>query len=76
MVQAINCDLLLYADDTRRIFQHKEINMKEQLLNRNFSNICDWFVHNKLRIHFGEEKTKLILFTPLNARNVRLNMAH
>ena len=23
---------------------------------------CDWFVDNKLSIHFGEDKTKFILF--------------
>ena len=66
MVQAVNCDLLLYADDTGLIFQHKDINIIEQQLNRNFSNICDWFVDNKLSIHFGEDKTKSILFAPLN----------
>ena len=53
MVQAVNCDLLLYADDTGLIFQHKGINIIEQQLNRNFSNICDWFVDNKQnKIHF------------------------
>ena len=26
------------------------------------SNICDWFVDNKPNIHFGEVKTKPILF--------------
>ena len=31
-----------------------------QNLNKNFSNICDWFVDNKLSIHFGEDKTKCI----------------
>ena len=30
--------------------------------NADFSNICDWFVDNKLSIHFGEDKTKSILF--------------
>ena len=24
---------------------------------------CDWFVNNKLSIHFGEDKTKSILFS-------------
>ena len=66
MVQAVNCDLLLYADDTGLIFQHKDINIIEQQLNGNFSNICDWFVDNKLSIHFGEDKTKSILFSPSN----------
>ena len=36
MVQAVNCDLLLYVDDTGLIFQHKDINIIEQQLNRNF----------------------------------------
>ena len=31
-------------------------------LNKFFSNVCDWFVDNKLIIHFGEEKTKCVLF--------------
>ena len=66
MVQVVNCDLLLYADDTGLIFQHKDINIIEHQPNRNFSNICDWFVHNKLSIYFSEGKTKSILFAPLN----------
>ena len=65
MVQAVNCDLL-YADDTGLIFQHKDINIIEHQLNRNFSTTCDWFVNNKLSIHFGEDKTKSILFAPLD----------
>ena len=34
----------------------------ERNLNKNFSGVCDWFVHNKLSIHLGEGKTKYILF--------------
>ena len=34
----------------------------ESNLNRNFNSLCDWFVENKLSIHFGEEKTKSIIF--------------
>ena len=63
MPQAIDCDLLLYADDTCLIFQHKDIHEIETVLNRNFSVLCDWFVDNKLSIHFGEDKTKSILFS-------------
>ena len=66
MVQAVNGDLLLYADDTGLIFQHKGINIIDHQLNRNFSNICDWFVDSKSSIHFGENKTKFILFGPVN----------
>ena len=58
MPQAIDCELLIYADDTCLIFQHKDIHEISIVLNKNFSTLCDWFVDNKLSIHFGEDKTK------------------
>ena len=61
--QAIKCHLFLYADDSCLVCQHKDINEIEKQLNVDFSNICDWFVDNKLSIYFGEDKTKSILFT-------------
>ena len=60
--QAVDCDLLLYADDSCLVYQHKDVKEIERNLNKNFSNVCDWFVDNKLSIHFGEDKTKCILF--------------
>ena len=77
MPQAVKCELLLYADDTCLIFQHNDIKEIEIQLNKNLSLICHWFVDNKLSIHFGEDKTKSILFSskrkvkkasPLNMR--------
>ena len=50
------------ANDSRLDCQHKDINKIEKQLNVDFSNICVWFVDNKLSIHFGEEKTKSIPF--------------
>ena len=61
MKQAVDCDLFLYADDSCLVYQHKDVSKIEQNPNKNFSNICDWFVDNKLSIHFGEDKTKCIL---------------
>ena len=66
MPQAVGCDLFLYADDTCLLFQHKDIQLIKEELPKNFSNICDWFVDNKLGIHFGEDKTKSILFSTKN----------
>ena len=63
MPQAVTCDLLLYADDTCLLFQHKDVFEIETVLNKNFSSLCDWFIDNKLSIYFGEEKTKSILFS-------------
>ena len=44
----------------------------EKRLNEDFENLCDWFVDNKLSIHFGEDKTKSILFaSKRRAKNIR-----
>ena len=65
--QAIqNCDVKLYADDTCLSFKHKNVKIIEEKLNQDFNSLCDWFLDNKLSIHFGEEKTKSILFSPKN----------
>ena len=68
--QAVDCELyiVLYADDTCLLFQHKDLERIKEELTKNFSNICDWFVDNKLSIHFGEDKTKSILFSTKNRK--------
>ena len=63
MSQAVSSDLYLYADDSCLIFQHKDVNIINEPLNKDFSNLCDWFVDNKLSIHLGEDKTKSIPFS-------------
>ena len=64
MPLAVKCELLLYENDTYcLIFQHSDINEIEIQFNKNFSLICDRFVDNELSIHFGEDKTKPILFS-------------
>ena len=57
------CDVYLYADDTSLLFMDKDIEKIEKVLNEEFASLCEWFVDNKLSIHFGEDKTKCILFT-------------
>jgi len=58
-----HCDLSLYADDTCILYSHHDVNNIEFCLNNDFNKLCQWFNDNKLSIHFGEEKTKSILFT-------------
>ena len=41
MLQAIDCELLLYADGTSLILQHKDIIKIECAINKNFSMLCD-----------------------------------
>ena len=62
MPQAVETDLFLYANDTGLVFQHKDINKMNEKLNKDFHNICLWFIDYKLSIHFGEDKIKSILF--------------
>ena len=62
MPGAINCEMLLYADDTCLIFQAKDLDTIYEKLNTEFNKLCDWFVDNKLSNHFEDYKTKSILF--------------
>ena len=40
----------------------------EKQLNKNFENVCDWFVDNKLSIHIVEDKTKSILSISIKSK--------
>ena len=62
MSQAVKSNLFLYADDSYLVFQGKDVIEIERQLNRDFKNICEWFVDNRLSTHFGEEITKSIIF--------------
>ena len=78
MPQSVEYDLFLYADDSCLVFQNKDPDKIEQQLNKGFANLCDWFVDNKLSIHFGEDKTKFILFaTKSRVKKLpKLNITH
>ena len=72
MPQAVTSTLLLYADGSCILYQHKDVVQIEKQLNEDFENLYDWFVDNKLSIHFGEDKTKFILFaSKRRAKNIR-----
>ena len=62
MAQAVKCDVDLYADDSCLVYTGRDIYAIEDTLNKNFNSLCDLFVENKLSIHFGEDKTKSIIF--------------
>ena len=71
MPQAFRSTLLLHEDDSCALYQHKEVDEIEKQLNKDFENI--WFLDNKLStsIHFGEDKSKSILFSSKGrSRNV------
>ena len=70
----MDCDLLLYADDSCLVFGDNNVNEIEKQLNRSFNSLCDWFIDNKLSIHFGEDKTKSILFGRKNKQTGSKNL--
>ena len=49
MLQAVTSTLLLYADNSCVLYQHKDKQI-EKRLNEDFENLCDWFVDNKVFI--------------------------
>ena len=77
-LQAVSSTVLLHADDSRILYQHKDVVQIEKRLNKDFENLCDWFVDNKLSIQFGEDKRKSVLFaSKRQAKNIsQLNIKY
>ena len=72
MSQAVKYHLFLYVDYSCLVCHHKDINEIKKQLNVDFFIICDWFVDNQLSIHFGEDKTKSILFaSKFKTKNIK-----
>ena len=44
-------------------YQDKDVEKIEKILNKEFSSLCEWFIDNKLSIHFGDYKAKTIFFS-------------
>ena len=76
MPKAPVCELFLYADDTWLLFQQKDLERIKEELTKNFSNIFDWFLDNKLSIHFRKDKTKSILFPYQKQKKENWNSVH
>ena len=59
-MQMTDCDLLFYAVASCLMYQHRDVKVTEQKLNKNFPNLCHWFVDKKLSFHFRQDETKSI----------------
>ena len=55
ILMTLKSNLFLYADDSCLAFQGKDIIEIEKELNEDFTNICEWFVDDRLSFHFGED---------------------
>ena len=53
----------LYVEDTSIFYQHKSVAEIKSFLHKDFANVCEWFVANKLETSFGKDKSKCILFS-------------
>ena len=76
MLQDVDCNLFLYANDAYLLFHHKDLERIKEELTKNFSKICNWYVDNKLSVHFGEDKTKSILFSTKKHKKENWNFGH
>ena len=61
-LMAVKTNLFLYTDDSCLMCQYRDVEEIENQLNKDFEKACGWFVDDKLIIHFGQDKTKSILF--------------
>ena len=50
MPQAVHSDFFLHADDSGLTFQDKHVHTIYHQLNKDFANLCEWFVDNKLSV--------------------------
>ena len=61
MTMKVKCNRFLYADDKCLVFQRENVNDIENQLNEKILLTYAIRLLNKLSIHFGEDKIKLIL---------------
>ena len=50
--------------------QHRDVEEREKQLNKDFENVCDWFIDNKLSIHLGDDKTKFIFYSTMGQKGL------
>ena len=56
------------------LYSHQDAKFIERNLNSDFNNFCGWLIDNKLPLHFGEDKTKSILFKRGSKSNLSLTI--
>ena len=56
------------------LYSHQDAKFIERNLNSDFNNFCGWLIDSKLPLHFGEDKTKSILFKRGSKSNLSLTI--
>jgi hypothetical protein len=67
MKSAVDCKLMLYADDSALIVSSRDVDTIELTLSNELIKLSNWLVDNKLSLHLG--KTESILFG--SSRNLK-----
>ena len=57
MCSAVNCKLLLYADDSALIVPGKDVKEIEIQLTKELKSISNWLTDNKLSLHLGKTES-------------------
>ena len=66
IVESLQCILNHYQKVDLIFMLTFYVHKIEDVLNKEFSTLCEWFVDNRLSIHLGEDKTKSFSFLKLN----------
>ena len=54
MKAAVNCKLLLYADDSALLASSSDASEIEDVLSRELESVSEWLVENRLSLHLGK----------------------
>ena len=65
---------MMITDAIWILYSHQNRKFIVNNLNHDFNNLCEWFICNKLCIHFGENKTKSNLLKREKKSNLSLNI--
>ena len=65
---------MMITDAIWILYNHQNRTFIVNNLNHDFNNLCEWFICNKLCIHFGENKTKSNLLKREKKSNLSLNI--
>ena len=62
----------IYVDDICIWYQDKDVEKIEKVLNKEFSSLCEWFLDDKLLLHFGDDEAKTIALSqkPTKTENI------
>ena len=76
MAMAVNCELLLYVDDTCLLFMGKDTKEIEDKLNRDFSYLCEWFEGNTLKLQLHDAIHRLRFYSNSLTHILSLSISH